>query len=387
MPRSFRLWVAAFLLLGLAGHDLAALAQSADADYGTDALTSRRQPVRIVAEPTYQYFDDNGTQITQWSLPIRATVPLLERLQLSLRANVASADVTAPAGAPIAGRPASVAGLGDVQASLSYVREVGEGSVIVSAGANVPTGKQELTLEEFTTVTFLSQNFYEFRVPGFGQGPGLATGVTWAVPIRRNVVLGVGGSFRLQGGYTPVERMGEEYTPGSEVLVTTGLDYQLSPTSALSADVAVTLYGTDTLGDVDQFEAGTKVAGTLQYVRSRGFSRLQVVARYENRGRSTLPAVGGSVAGAQTEELQILPTQGALRARYDTRLAERWRLGVFAAGRWYDETALFESKTVATGGVEPRLGLGGGVTLAPRAAYTAGDFTGVEAGLGIIFQQ
>ncbi len=349
-------------------------AQSVAEDYGTGALTSQRQPLRIVVQPMYQYFEDTDRGITEWSVPLRATIPLREDLQLSLRGSFASATGDGLA---------TVSGLSDAQASLSYVRPVGDGSVILSAGVNAPTGKQELTLSEFATATLLSQNFFDFRVPGFGQGLGLATGATWAVPVGEDVVLGLGGSFRYQGGYTPVEGMTEDYTPGNEVLITGGLDYRLSRTSALSGDVSFTIYGTDQLGDVDRFEAGNRFAAAVQYRRDQGYSTLRVLARYEGREKSTLPAVGTGSA----QELQLLPSEGAVRGVFTTRLGETADLEVWAGGRMFGETDAFDQKVLAVIGLMPQWAASDQLTLAPRIAYTGGDITGLEGGLMIYWQQ
>lgn len=361
------------MLSVIGGPGSAAYAQSEETDYATDALTSRSQPMRIIVRPSYQYYEDGGLKLTEWSLPIQATVPIRERLQLSLRAGLASAG---------GDNLESVTGLGDVQASLSYTREVGEGSVILSAGANVPTGKRKLTLEEFATATLLSQNFYDFQMPGFGQGLGVATGATWAVPIGEDVVLGLGGSFQFRGGYIPVEGMGETYNPGNEVLVTGGIDYRLSRTSALSGDVAVTLYGTDTLGDVERFEAGTKVSAAVQFRRDQGYSTLRLLARYEGREKSTLPA---AVGGAS--QLQLLPNQGTVRGNYATRLREGVRLELEATGRYFGETTAYDSQTVATVSVTPQFAVGEGARIGPHLAYTAGSFSGLEAGLMLYWQR
>ena len=122
---------------------LPAKAQPIDGEsYEAEGLTSQRRPLRVTARPLYQYFENDGTAIAEWSLPVQATIPLMERLQLNVRGSVAAVSGDALE---------DLSGLGDVQASLSYAREVGEGSLILSAGANHPVGTRELTLDEFRT--------------------------------------------------------------------------------------------------------------------------------------------------------------------------------------------------------------------------------------------
>ena len=354
------------------GH--AAFAQDIGASYDADALTSQRQPVRIIIRPMYQHFDSGDQGITEWSMPIQATVPIRNNVQLSLRGSVASVGGDALEG---------VSGLSDVQASLSYVRQLGEGSVILSTGVNAPTGKQKLTLAEFETAALLSQNFFDFQVPSFGQGLGLATGATWAIPVGEDVVVGLGGSFRYHNGYTPVESMADTYNPGSEVLATVGLDYRLNRMSALSGDVSLTLYGTDRLGEVERFEAGNRFASTLQYRRDRGYSTLRLVARYEGQQKSTLPAIGLG----DTQELQLLPSEGTLRGAFTTRLTDAIDLTLWTVGRLFGETETFDAQTLFRVGVAPAFSASANVVLMPRVAATFGDLTGFQAGLTVQAQR
>ena len=359
------------LLIGCVGL-LPAEAQPIDEEnYEAEGLTSQRRPLRVTARPLYQYYEDDGAAISEWSLPIQATIPLLESLQLNLRGSVASVS---------GDNVEDLSGLGDVQASLSYAQEVGDGSLILSLGANLPTGKRELTVGEFQTATVLSQNYYAFQVPTFGQGFNIATGATWAIPVSDNVTVGLGGSYQRRGGYAPIEGMAEDYNPGDEFIVTGGLDYGVTQTSALSADVSFTAYGTDTVGDTDQFEAGNKIAGRLQYLYQSGFNSVRVLARYESRDKSTIPAT------AAAQELQVLPSQGAFRLSYDRRIGS-FTLGLWGDGRLFGETEAYDSQTLFRLGVAPAFSAGSNVVLMPRAAATFGDLTGVQAGLTLQVQQ
>ena len=57
-----------------------------------------------------------------------------------------------------------------MQVTLNHARKVGAHSLVFSLGANLPSGKSELTREEFQTSIVLSRNFFPFHVPSFGQG-------------------------------------------------------------------------------------------------------------------------------------------------------------------------------------------------------------------------
>ncbi|MFB6232109.1 MAG: hypothetical protein ABEL04_13245 [Salinibacter sp.] len=369
LPASRTLIVAVGLLLWGAVGSGTFSARGQARTSAANALTSRERPVRIRLQPTYQRFEDEGRTLTQWSVPVVAVVPFLERWQVSIRGSGASAT---------GDNLTTLSGLSDVRAALSYTWPVGDGSIIASASINAPVGKKELTQGEFDVARLLSRNFYPFRVPSFGQGLGAGTGVTWAVPVTESVVVGIGGLFRYHGSYSPTVDQQAEYDPGEEGRLTGGIDIRLSPASALSADVSYFLYGTDTVGGVDRFNVGNQISVRLQYLRKTERYTIRVVGRYQQREKSTLPPRTGA-----DRTLQVLPAQGGVRGRYRIQLTDRVDLQVSAAGRWYEETSSFERKTLGTAGVEPRLEIVEGVVVVPSAEYTMGSITGIEGGIGL----
>lgn len=350
-----------------------------------DALTSEQRPVRLIFQPVYQYISDGdlGVTLTESSAQLQAIVPFGERWQLSVAGSGASASGSAEATDAERERDIqNLSGFSDIRSSLSYVQPVGDGSVIFTLNASAPTGKQELTSDEFITARFLSQSFYQFRVPSFGQGATGGGSATWAVPVGEDLVLGIGGSYQYRGSYSPEVGGEAEYTPGNEIRVTGGADFRLTQTSAFSANASLFVYGTDTVDGVEQFEVGNQIKVALQYIHQTGFQTIRVLTRYRSQEKSTLPVVNG-----QSEQLQILPSRATLQSRYSTRLADQVRLGLFASGQWYDETEAFGSKTLLAGGATVQLAVGNGFSIVPRVAYTTGSITRIEAGLGFVIEQ
>lgn len=371
MPRTVAVLILLVALGGIAGR--AAFAQAEGGPYGADAFTSQDRSARLLLEPTYQSYENTAHKLAEWSLPFRLTIPIRDRWQVRAEGSVASVRREGGAG---------VAGLTDVQAALSYTREIGESSLIVNANLNLPTGKQELTPEEFKTTTLLSQNIYDFQVSGFGQGFGVSTGATWAVPVGDRFALGLGGSYQMQGGYTPIADMVEAYDPGNQVLVTGGIEYRIARTMAFSVNGSITFYGTDTVGGAERFDAGTKGAAEVQFVREWGYNALQLVARYEGRGQGSRPVARGGGF-----DRQVLPDLGQLHGRFETRLSGTADLALWAVGRKYGATVAHEQETIVVGGAGLSVELGSGLSVAPRASYTTGTFTGFANGLAVGWEQ
>lgn len=348
-------------------------------DDGSLPLSSDRPPVRVEVEPAFQRYVDGTWTLTQWSTRVSAVVPITSRLQV--RASTSAADATAT----IRDSTTDVRGLSDVRASLLYAQPVGEGSVILSVDANLPVGTRELTPEEVRTSVFLAQPVYGFRVPGFGQGFNVAPRVTYAVPVSDAVAVGVGASYRYLGAYQPVEGQGSDYQPGGEMEVFAGVDVQVSEAVSVSADASYARYGTDQLGGRDRFEPGDRIAGTLQALYQRDFTSVRVVARGQYRGTSSLIVpdrlLDAGFIEPSLDDRQIVPSMGAVRARFATRLTESVRGGVHVEGRHDQATTLMDARTTGTVGAEATIRLVDALAITPQAAYTLGDVRGVEAAL------
>ncbi|NBB85871.1 MAG: hypothetical protein GVY12_06580 [Bacteroidetes bacterium] len=336
------------------------------------SLTSQQLPTRITLQPTFQRYIEDAMALSEWSLPLTAFVPIQNNLILGLSTGLAQAG---------GDNFTTVAGRTDLQATVSYTRSVREGSLILNVGVNLPSGSTALTPDEFETITQLSQNFYPFQMPGFGQGFNISPGATWAVPAGERVMVGIGASYQLRGGFTPVTGMDESYDPGNEVRLTSGIDIQIRRNQAVSGDLTVTLYGNDMLGETEQFGPGSKVSATAQYRQDIGFNTVRIVARYQSQAKSSLPAATGM--GTPAAELQVIPTQGTTRVLYRYRVQDGLDITWRAEGRFFGETAVFSSKSLFTAGVEPAFALENRWTLRPQLAYTLGSFTGVDVGLGI----
>ncbi|MFB3105756.1 MAG: hypothetical protein ACE1ZA_12665, partial [Pseudomonadales bacterium] len=170
------------MTLGLAAEGVA----QDDALY----LSSQQQPVRISIGALYQSYTENDSSLSEVSIPLAISIPIGRNLGVSLIASQASAS---------GDNVESLSGVSDVQVGLSYYQKIGQGSVVVSLGVNLPSGKRELTQDEFETSIFLSQHFFNFRVPGFGQGFNISPGVIMAFPVSENAVFGVGASYQIKG--------------------------------------------------------------------------------------------------------------------------------------------------------------------------------------------
>ncbi len=334
-------------------------------------MGSEQQPIRIQTGTVFQQYADQDRRLSQITFPVSAFIPLTRGLAFSLYTNPALVSGEAVT---------SLQGLSDAQVALSYNQPLGDGSMVVSVGTNVPSGKRELTEAEFATTALVSQDFYGFYVPVLGQGLNISPGITLAFPFGDNMVGGLGVSYQLKGSFKPVENMPDAFKPGDEMMITGGFDFRLADEWALSTNVSYVLYNTDELGDLEVFESGNQTIAILQVLGNMGNNQARFVARYRTKAKSTLPAGNQVVTAPRT-----VPEQFQLLGKYNLSIQENVRATVLARVRRYNETDFFGDKTLFDIGAAPEVAFSDVVSGGMRFVYTFGSFPGVEIGAGLSF--
>jgi len=336
------------------------------------SLRSDRRPVRVTIDPTYQYYRTGDEQaLTQLSTRLGVFVPITQ--QISVRAR---ADYARMGGDGLR----QVQGPTDVAAQVTYARQIGEGSVVVSLAANAPTGKQNLDSAEVETTRPISQNFYDFRVTSFSRGLSVSPQVTVAYPITDRFVVGIGGGYQYQRGFRPQARLDADYVPGNGVGVNGGADYKITPSSALGIDFSYRRYGADTVGGTPRFDAGARMAGTLRYLVRSGFTTVRAVLRYSRWEESQFDFRNGQLM----RQGQVLPPNGLALVSYRTRLMEEVRLETRVSGHVYRETISGGQKSFGRAYVSPSIGVGDVLLVEPHGTVTYGSYLGVGGGLRLV---
>ncbi len=341
---------------------------------GDILLNASQQPARVSFMALYQSYEGEGEQLSEISAPLLVFMPLGRTLGISLLASPASVSGS---------ETESLSGFSDAQVALSHYRQVGSGSLVLSLGANLPSGRRELTLDEFGTSVLLSQSFFDFHVPVLGQGFNVSPGFTWAFPIGEGLALGIGAAYQYRGSFRPIKGTGM-YEPGDEVLASGGIDVRLNPAWSLSADVAQAFYATDKVDGEEVFGSGGKTTITLQLLGRRRFDTARFVIRYRSKSKSELPA--GLLPDSRT--LQTVPNLAEAFASYRARIGRQTYLTFLAHGRSFGETdicglAECTGWTTFDAGLAPELGLSDSMSLLLRGLYRVGSFSGPEVGMGL----
>lgn len=362
-----------FTLLILVGLLSGGMAPGAFAQHNPVGLLGQRPAVRLSILPVVQVWEGEGREdyFGELSIPLALQIPFGRAVSLSLRGSGAAVEGT---------NLEYVSGLADAQAALSVRQEIGGVVVLVSVGASLPSGKKELTAEEFSTTLLLSRNIFRFQVPSFGQGFGVAPGLLVAVPVGDRFVIGLGGSYQVKGAYRPLATFDEDYDPGDELSITGGFDARLGPTTYFSSDVLFTRYGRDKLGQEEVFGAGNKVVVSAQFRQFVGFHELWLFGRYRSRAKNEI-----AINDALVEESEkSVPDQAEVMGHFRIRFSPGVYARLMGEGRFFDQTRFAGGMTLYGVGIGPEFVFSRAVTLPLRFKYYFGDYRGGEASLGLV---
>ncbi|MBN2030781.1 hypothetical protein JW824_11110 [bacterium] len=179
--------------------------------------------------------------------------------------------------------------------------------LMVNVGLGAPTGKTRLKggpdnadyieNNEFALSRWLSLNVLRFQLPVYGQGLCGIAGVTLAIPIQENLVIGLGGQYLLRNPYHPIEyqyqvgdiiRTSDEvYQPGNEVSGQFGFDMQIIDNTKIMLDGIYTYYWADRFSDVEVYGSGQKIAAQLGFIYQfdEKFFSSQFLVRYRGKNK------------------------------------------------------------------------------------------------------
>jgi hypothetical protein len=321
-------------------------------------IISRQAYLKIM--PLIQHWGSNNFGISEISIPVSVYYPVNREMSISMRTGQAN----------IQGDVKSLSGLTDTQLGMNYHLE--DYNLVLNCGINLPSGKKELTQEELSTSTLLSYNYYNFQVPNFGQGLNISSGATWAKPVKENLVVGLGVSYQFTGGFKPREGMKRPYNPGDEILLTSGLDFRINPTTILTTDLIVTFYTTDKIGNRNVFGSGSKLILNCQFQKYLNSNTIVLIARYRSKAKNS------SQIGLhfEKEDKNTNPVQFEGLAAYGFRINQKYYGKVVFEGKSIFKTSYFPGVDIFSLGFWPEMKLSDRYRIPAKISYQFGDFAG-----------
>jgi len=304
----------------------------------------------IIVRPLYQSWSlqDQDKRITEVGTVFSVKYPASRMLNFSLQT----------AQATTYGDFKKVSGWSDVQ--IGAAAQIEQAHLSFSVGANIPTGKTELTAEEFETAALVSNPVFDYRVPAWGQGFNINPGVAWVYEASRNVVVGVACAYQYKSTYKPQKDFGE-YNPGDEIVFTGGADMKLNESSSIALDIVFTTYGTDQLNGADVFAPGAAVSINGQYKKFFKNDELRLYARFRSKGKGDFPT-------------RVEPNRTEFHASYMIAASRAFSLGLLASARLFEETEAGISGAQLFGfQISPTFQLSPSIRMPFRLRYDAGS--------------
>jgi hypothetical protein len=329
----------------------------------------------------------------QLTVPVTLAIPLGEAWTLDVTSVYSYGTVRFDSADPRKGEghTATLAGPSDVRLRASG-RVAGD-ALILTLGANLPTGRKGLSTEQLTAVRVLAAPPLGLSTPPVGGG---TSGTLGLLSARRVGSWGVAGgvSYELHDSYQPIRALAvgtaaTDFRPGNVIRVSAGAD-GLVGRQRLSLSVAGDFFGVDRLqpGAVTTPTGGTTVAQPIARVRLGPVISSDVqlhlaaprvreaVLWVSSRWRAQFARDGVSVEGSSGEYLD-----GGLRT--SVPMTPRTDLLLAVDGRWQSglsfENALLTAASTSGGltfGVTHRAGT---VTIQPFARLQAGRVRTTEA--------
>lgn len=288
-----------------------------------------------------------GTKsVSEVVVPIGVVWPISRRVTLDVGTRYARATRTDETQSS-----ASISGLTDLQARA--VIELRPDVLVFTVAANLPTGKTGLTAAELPVAGVIASDLIPFPVSSFGSGFNVTSGLAVALPVA-GWALGLAGSYRMSGEYTPLADTSASYQAGGEVRFRIGLE-RIIAQGRVSVGFTYSSFATDEFGGSEVFRPGSRYIsqaswsfpiGNLGFTlygwdlyRSTGFAPISQAAIEKQNiftlGASATLQLGRNILRPMieyrrhTEGLATLEPAGrllSLGARYQMALGERFVL-------------------------------------------------------------
>lgn len=356
-------------ILSIAGALLASPAVTAHAAQSVAVRVPASLRAWTLAAP-----DDSETKLDQVYLPVIATV------RLSAAWDVVLSSAMSGSSLELENLPASkLNGASDVTAQALF-RPAGD-RILLQAGVNLPTGKKELDDEELAVAQILAHPVLGFPVKQLGRGFDVSAGAALAGPLGGGLSGGMGVGVVIPGAYALLAGQ-EDFTPGTEIAVSGGLDLGADGSEAgsgiLRLDATYRYFGKDKIGDTEIFEEGAQIELQALGRTSMGELGLSALARSVLKSDNTVLAPAGDDVGDITEAAGA-SVFGQLGADYP--FGEAVRAGVQGEFRLYDGSEGARADGSAIGaGPYVMLGLADRGWLRAGAMLLSGSLEGGDAG-------
>lgn len=217
--------------------------------------------------------------ISELAIPIFVVVPIANGLTMDVGTAYAQSEVKG------ANATSRIDGFTDTQVRANL--SLGTDAVILTAGVNVPTGRETATVGEFDAATRIGSDLLSFPISNMGTGFGGTAGIAFARSLGA-WNLGAGGSVRMTQAYRPLRFAPDSslrYQPGNEYRARVGLDRTVGD-GMVSLGFTFSTFGRDSIAS-SVYNSGDRYIGQVAYSTRTSFGQMTMVAWNLYRGAGT----------------------------------------------------------------------------------------------------
>jgi hypothetical protein len=278
------------------------------------------------------------SRVAQWSVPVAASTAVGEQWTVDVMTAYASGTVTLNREDPVIGaRELTLSGPTDVRVRATG-RFLGE-RLLLTLGANVPTGATELDAEQVTALRALSAPAFGLQAPLLGAGGAATAGLVYALPVGASWAWAFGSSYEYRASYSPAAVSAgiatPDFSPAAAVHFSLGADGLVGRHGA-TLTASLDLFGEDRVGATSGAAPPPTRLGPVATVDARlrlaaeGFRELTIYAvdRYRTsfeRGGESVPESAGNYLDAGVSAVRALGARTGLltglNVRHHTGLA------------------------------------------------------------------
>jgi hypothetical protein len=309
----------------------------------------------------YQIKTPVNETISEFTLPVYVVIPVSSSFNFDVGTAYVSARVQ-PNGTGTE-QPSNVTGLTDTQirANLS----LGTDFVVLTAGLNIPTGKETAMQAEELAAFRIGNDFLAFPISNLGTGFGATAGIAVARPLGE-WNLGFGGSLRQSAAYQPfVDNTGAQprFQPGNEYRGRIGLDHPFG-TGRVALGFTYSKFGNDDIGG-SIYNTGDR------YITQAGFNNVFGGANFLFNAWDLYRRSGTIFTGERTGPENIANVLVGLGLRAMSGVIEP----SVELRNWTQEN--LSTSMLGTIGLRYSVDAGG-FAITPSAGYTFGRFASVD---------
>jgi hypothetical protein len=263
-----------------------------------------------------------------------------------------------------AGTTQTLSGLTDTQLRLLYT--LSRDRLVGSVSFNLPTGAHAASTDQYQVAGAVGSSYLSFPVSNSGTAFGVTGGMAYAQRAGGWNV-GLSGSVRYLGSYSPFSDNALSYRPGVEARVRAGAERGLGERSRLLLGATVSTFSTDMYTGSSalvsgSYAPGTRVIGELAFVQVLGRSTLTLAAWDFYR-------LAGDTSGISNPDTKENVLNGELRLTCP--VARKLRIEPMIGFRQWNPSDYLGGR-LGSGGVRVQAGLTDRWSAAAAGRYDAG---------------